>query len=185
MADVVEQFVEIAREYRAWVLTGTDRGAEAARRALRLVNRLYLAALVLPPRWCEDRDEVEPPPPPGSREVYLALAARLPFQHYGEVFNPLPIPPAESTVGDLADDLADIFSEVDDGLRRLEAGQPAQAVWEWGFGLVHHWGEHATSAIRALHCWLAAEHPELLAEPRHAEPSATADPARHIGSGGS
>ena len=60
---------------------------------------------------------------------------------------------------------------MDGGLRWFEAGHPAEAVWVWGFHLVHHWGEHATSAIRALHCWLAAEHPELLAESGHAEPA--------------
>ena len=167
MDEAVEQFARVAREYRAWVLTDTDCGPAAARRALGLVARLYLAALALPPRWCEDEDrtEVGPRPLPGQREVYPSLAARLPFRHYGEVFNPLPVPPEAPVVGDLADDLADIFAEVDGGLQWIEAGHPEEAVWEWGFGLIHHWGEHATSAIRALHCWLAAEHPQLLAEP--------------------
>jgi hypothetical protein len=77
----------------------------------------------------------------------------------------------------LSDDLADIFAEVDGGLRWFDAGQPSEAVWEWGFGLVHHWGEHATSAIRALQCWLADKYPELLAQQRHAEPAAAPDPA--------
>jgi len=175
--EAVERFTDLAREYRAWVLTGTDRGPDAARRALVLVGRLYVAALALPPRRCEDREEIELPPSPEWQEVYQALVARLPFQHYGKVFNPLPVPPEASLVGDLADDLADIFAEVDGGLRWVEAGQPAEAAWEWGFGLVNHWGEHAASAIRALHCWLAAEHPELLAEQRLAEPGAAADPA--------
>lgn len=173
--ETVGRFAEVAREYRDWVLTGTDRGPDAARRALGLVGRLYLAALALPQRWCEDRKPVEPSPPPNWHEVYPTLVARLPLQHYGEVFNPLPIPPEGSIVGDLADDLADIFADVEQGLRWLEAGHPAEAVWEWGFGLVHHWGEHATSALRALHCWLADEYPEMLAEPKNAEPGATAD----------
>lgn len=106
-------------------------------------------------------------PPPTWKEVYPSLAIRLPFQHYGEVFNPLPVPPEESIVGDLADDLVDIFADVDNGLRWLEAGHSMEAVWEWGFGLVHHWGEHATSAMRAMHCWLVVECPEMLAEPRY------------------
>jgi hypothetical protein len=173
--EAVGRFADVAREFRTWVLTGTDCGPDAARHVLGLVGRLYLSALVMPPLWCEDRKQVEPPPPPGWHEVYPALVARLPFQYYGEVFNPLPIPPEGSIVGDLADDLADIFADMDRGLRCLEAGHPAEAVWEWGFGLVHHWGEHATSAIRALHCWLASEHPEQLAEPKNAERGATPD----------
>jgi hypothetical protein len=165
VTDAVDRFADLVRQFRAWVLTGSDRGPEAARQALELVGRLYLAAISLPPRWVEEREEVEPPQSPNWREVYPALTARLPFQHYGEVFNPLSVPLEESIVGDLADDLADIFGDVEHGLRWYEAGNRAEAVWEWGFHLVHHWGEHATSAIRALHCWLAAEHPELLAKP--------------------
>ena len=94
--DAVERFAGLARQYREWVLGDTDcgPGSDAARRALMLVGRLYFAALDLPPQWYEDRAEVEPPPPPGWREVYPALAVRLPFQHYGEVFNPLPVPAA-------------------------------------------------------------------------------------------
>ena len=91
------------------------------------------------------------------------------------MLNSLSMPPGESIVGVLADDLADIFGEVDRGLRWLEAGHPAEAVWEWGFGVVCHWGKHATSAVRALHGWLAAEHPELLAEQGHTEPDAAPD----------
>src|SRR5688500_2121452 len=112
-ADAAERFASIAREYREWVLTGTDRGPDAARQALGLVGRLYVAALELPPQWCKDRADVEPPPSPGRCDVYPVLVARLPFQHYGEVFNPLPVPPEASLVGDLADDLADVFAEVD------------------------------------------------------------------------
>ena len=165
--NAVEQFAELAREYRAWVLTGADNGPQAARRALGLVGRLYFTALSLPPPRCEEDQPSEPPPPPNWHEVHPVLLARLPFQHYGEVFNPLPVPPEASIIGDIAADLADIFGDVDNGLRWFEAGRPSEAVWEWGFHLVHHWGEHATSAIRALHCWLASEHPELLAEPKH------------------
>src|SRR5688500_10241095 len=98
----------------------------------------------------------------GWHAVYRTLTARVAFTHYAEVFNPLPVPPEQPIVGDLADDIADIFGDVDRGLWFFEAGRPAEAVWEWGFHFVHHWGEHATSAIRALHCYLAAECPELL-----------------------
>ncbi len=72
------------------------------------------------------------------------------------------MPPEEPVVGNLADDLSDIFNDVDRGLLAFEAGRREEAVWEWGFYLAHHWGDHATSAIRALHCWLAREHSELL-----------------------
>jgi hypothetical protein len=63
----------------------------------------------------------------------------------------------------LADAIADIFHDVDCGLRFFDAGQRTEAIWQWGFQFATHWGEHATSAIRALHCWLASEEQDLLA----------------------
>jgi hypothetical protein len=79
------------------------------------------------------------------------------------VFDPLSVPPDEPVVGSLSDDLCDVYREVVSGLREYEAGRRAQAVWEWGFGLRHHWGKHATGAIRALHRWLAANASDRLA----------------------
>jgi hypothetical protein len=165
MTDAVEQFAGEAVKFREWVLSGSSSGKVAVREALGLVTRLYLTALALPPVWCGGHDH-KPEAPAGSgdgQHIYSRLAARLPFQHYGEVFNTLSVPPEQPVLGDLADDLADIFAEVDAGLRRYEAGRQTDAVWEWGFYLVHHWGEHATSAIRALHCYLVAHSPDLLA----------------------
>jgi hypothetical protein len=75
---------------------------------------------------------------------------------YGEVFNPLIVPPEEPVLGSLSDDITDIYRDVVTGLREYEAGRRTQALWEWGFGFQAHWGEHATGAIRALHCWLAS-----------------------------
>ena len=89
------------------------------------------------------------------------------------MFDPLPVPPEEPVVGSLTDDIADIYRDVIPGLREYELGRRAQAVWEWGFGLRHHWGEHATGAIRALHCRLAANAFDRLAA--EAEPGAAPD----------
>jgi hypothetical protein len=164
MADSVEQFAEHVRQFQAWVLEGSDSGPEAARQALVLVSRLYVAALALPPRQCEDYEVFETITDPDWSNLYHALGARLPFRYYGEVFNPLSMPPEESIIGDVADDLADIFFDIDKGLKCYDAGYRADAIWAWRDRLIFHWGEHATAATRALHCWLAAEHPELLTE---------------------
>src|SRR4051812_33393972 len=160
MIDAVTVFADEARRFREWVLSGTESGQAAAREALVRITRLYLAALTLPQPWCEEMNSASSAvavAPSRWKEIYAALATRLPFQHYGEVFNPLPVPPEESIIADLADDIADIFGDVNSGLQHYEAGRRAEAVWDWGFGLTHHWGEHATSAIRAIHCYLAAE----------------------------
>ncbi len=52
----------------------------------------------------------------------------------------------------LADDLADIWSDLKGPLLLLEAGgEEADAVWAWRFGASTHWGTHAVEAIRAVH----------------------------------
>lgn len=98
-----------------------------------------------------------------AKRKQVVAACGLPLDFYHEVFDPLPFPPEDPVVGSLSDDLADIYRDVVTGLRAYEAGRRAQAVWEWGFNLRAHWGEHATSAIRALHCWLAEHAPDRLA----------------------
>ncbi|WP_106532558.1 DUF5063 domain-containing protein [Planomicrobium soli] len=68
---------------------------------------------------------------------------------YSEIFDPYH---NETQVnGCLEDDIIDIYSNIKIGLLLYEQGHSSEAVWEWKFGFEVHWGEHATSAIRALH----------------------------------
>lgn len=156
--DAVGRFAAEVGAFRAWAL-GDDAGAAAARNALLRITRLYLAALELPPAWSDELVDRPDAGRVGNAEwrAVLAAARRLPLDEYGTVFDPTVVPPEHSaTVGSLSDDITDIYRDVVSGLCALEAGRRAEAVWEWGFGFCHHWGEHATGAIRALHAWLAA-----------------------------
>ncbi len=162
----IDRFAMQAELFIEWVERGTDTGGEAARNALIQLGRLYFAALELPAPEEEDDDD-------NGREVRLAheewksifdqVGSRLPIGYYGEVFNPLSVPAEEPVIGDLADDIADVYRDVVEGLRRYHEGRRARAVWLWTFHLQVHWGEHATGAIRALHSWLAAHDPARLA----------------------
>jgi hypothetical protein len=72
--------------------------------------------------------------------------------YYAEVFDAYELPlPSEPVIGSLADDLTDIYDELSDGLRSWTAGDARAALWRWRFGFTVHWGEHLTSALRALH----------------------------------
>jgi hypothetical protein len=90
-------------------------------------------------------------------------AAAIPLQHYGEIFSPL-VPPDEPVVGDLADDLVAIYRDVAAGLALYDASCIDDAIWQWGFNFQIHWGRHASSAIRALHCYLSQEDPSGLSK---------------------
>ena len=65
-------------------------------------------------------------------------------------------------MGDLADDLIHIYRDVALGQCLYDAGRIDDAIWQWGSGFQTQWGQHAASAIRALHCYLAQEDPSGL-----------------------
>lgn len=78
---------------------------------------------------------------------------------YWEVFDPYI--EDEPLIGSLDDNLADIYSDLKEGLL-LSSGMSAayieEAAWEWRFGFLTHWGDHLTDALRALHRVLCALH---------------------------
>jgi hypothetical protein len=174
--DAVVRFATEAVAFRDWAARGTDAGEVAARNALLHITRLYLAALELPPAWSEELSDQPDAERIGNAEwgEVFGAARRLPLDYYAAACDPLydPVvgPHADSAgIGSLSDDIADIYRDVVSGLRAFETGRRAAAVWEWGFGFRHHWGEHATGAIQALHAWMAANAFDRLAsdtEPR-------------------
>lgn len=86
--------------------------------------------------------------------VYQRFSA-LPFNYYEYCCTPYELTFEPAGIGDLADDLADVWRDLKGGLALYQAGHLNAAVWKWRFDFWGHWGKHATSAIYALHCWLA------------------------------
>jgi hypothetical protein len=117
------------------------------------VAKLYAAALELPsvqPARAEVAFEGKGSPTWSELRATLqgAFGSR---EYYSEIFAPYELQGQEPIVGSLSDDLADIFADVSRGLAAWDAKDYHGAVWEWGFHFDHHWGEHATGALRALH----------------------------------
>lgn len=166
---VAERFAAEARRFVDWADGSECVDTLSAPLTLRRLVALYAAALDLPQPWTRGvavgrQDE---PPFFGERvQAVRARAASIPLQHYGEIFSPLVAAPDEPVVGDLADDLLDIYRDVALGLHLYDGGRLDDAVWQWGFNFQIHWGKHASSAIRALHCYLAQEDPSGLSSDR-------------------
>jgi len=157
---IADRFSVEARRFVEWADGTSDTRALSAPVALRHVVAIYAAALALPQPWSERvsnhrGDHVDLS---GAIAAVRQRASAIPLQHYSEIFSPL-VPQDEPVMGDLADDLADIYHHLAKGLRLHELGKVDDALWEWGFNFQAHWGEHASSAIRALHCYLAQEDP--------------------------
>jgi len=158
-SEITEQFIIIARRFCNWATSDYPANLQSVKQALELITELYLCGI----RLTSEVQEVEEPTPivetrESMRSTVFTHAGNLPLNYYSEVFNPLTIPAEEPVIGDLADDIADIYGDIEYGLSLVDAGFTEHAVWEWVFRMQTHWGEHATSAIRALHCYSSEQH---------------------------
>jgi len=153
-AQDAKRFAAVADRYLKWVDDWADRPEENARAALGLLPELYLAALALPNIW--------PDTPYDKRvskehhERWKTLTTKfdsLPVRNYLNVFSPLERGDDEPVSCWLADDLADIYLDLEEGLGYLEKGDAEQAIWVWRFGFWNHWGRHLVGALSALHAF--------------------------------
>lgn len=148
----VDDFASVAQRLRAWVFSEAPAPEEDLVVVCQLLADLVAAGCALgwsvgiPSLLEADRSEVD---------RARARAANLPLQYYSEIFNNLIVPPEEPVTGDLADDLADIYGDLAPGLVLYRSGRSQEAADHWRFWFAVHWGEHATSALRAAWSSLA------------------------------
>ena len=86
------------------------------------------------------------------RRLFKLLLEKLgDWDQYWVIFDPTK--DMDAILGSLADDLADIYFDLKEGLALHESGEsePDQVIWEWRFSFDIHWGEHALSALRTIH----------------------------------
>ena len=120
-------------------------------------------AIRLPTTELNNDDETEetsrPTLPAGTRmnekerlRLYNLLKEKLgDWDLYWQVFDPTK--DTEAIYGTLADDMADIYRDLQEGLvlAATEQAQPADIIWEWRVGFYSHWGKHAMDALRTIH----------------------------------
>ena len=149
--DSITAFAAIAELFCAWV-EGEPLSPDAEVRAARkLLAELYAAALALP---SEVEFEGGPEAERESRrgEVFARLES-LPVSFYGVCLDPMASVPQELGIGDVTDDLADIYSDLRRGLALYREGRPGDAAWEWSFHFSSHWGAHVIGALGAIQAW--------------------------------
>jgi len=147
----VASFRHAAYEYCVWSEAAAAAASDEAIKAIQLLAALVHHAVYLPGADPEDVVKLEPIDDTVRERIYARFAV-LPFQHYFDVFHPTRRPPEDAIAGDIADDLLDVYVDLKEGLVYYDSGHPAHAVWHWRFTFGVHWGHHATSALRALHC---------------------------------
>jgi Domain of unknown function (DUF5063) len=85
-------------------------------------------------------------------ELHEFLKVRLgDLNLYWEVWDPTK--DKEAIRGSLADDFADIYRDLSEGLELSKARQalPEDNIWYWRFEYYSHWGKHAIDALRTIH----------------------------------
>ncbi|MEL6300003.1 MAG: DUF5063 domain-containing protein [Pseudomonadota bacterium] len=151
----IDAFATEARRFVDWVNDETN--SWAPKDALKRLVDLYRSALVLPEGYTPELPDEDHGLRISDDECRRVAehASQLPLDFYGEVFDSTVLPPEAPVIGHLQDDFSDIYRDVATGLRLFDLGRRAEARWEWSFNFSIHWGEHATSAIRALHGYLS------------------------------
>jgi hypothetical protein len=85
-------------------------------------------------------------------QLYESLKLKLgDLNLYWEVWDPTR--DNEAIHGSLADDFADIYRDLKEGLDLSEANQaqPEDNIWHWRLLYYSHWGKHAIDAPRTIH----------------------------------
>jgi hypothetical protein len=148
----VNDFASIAAAFCAWCESGAL-GDKPEFQMSRWFSRLYAGGLLL-----VDVPSEEDAPAETLVDTTAGEAAinKLRGYYYREVFDPDPTLNEEPCIGDLGDDLLDIYEDIKRGLSLYELGYPKAAEWEWAFHFRIHWGRHATAGLLALHCLVHA-----------------------------
>lgn len=148
MSNQVRQFADAAEEFCSWAEANPEDQRNQVLTALQHLSNLYRLALALPELFGEqDSRDI-------SHEEWQQVFVRfgsLPFNYYSQSV-PQEVA-GESSLADLADDLADIWRDLKSGLLLFQSGYAEAACWKWRGSFWSHWGEHASGALYALHSW--------------------------------
>lgn len=155
LEEQTDEFASVAAEFCQWAEGRPEDPVAEFETAHRLTARLYHLGLSLPSGIESTTGDI--PSQRRSDEESQAMYERfasLPFDYYKTVDEPHDLEELEAVVPPLAqlgDDMRDIYFDLRVGLDLFERGARIDAAWTWKFGFESHWGEHAASALNALH----------------------------------
>jgi hypothetical protein len=91
---------------------------------------------------------------PNVRRAALAFPGFGKHETYCKVRDPYERDEDDPLAATLTDDILAVYIDLKEPLLMLDRDGPtamADAVWEWQFEFVAHWGGHASDALRAIH----------------------------------
>ncbi|MDB6016501.1 MAG: hypothetical protein JWR19_990 [Pedosphaera sp.] len=147
MSLAIEAFTENVRQFCEWA--ESDRHDVLTARQLLLALMQGIPYLIIPDAGHENDVSY----PRRSHEEWMSDHKRFadfPFQYYQGMFSPCDLGEEEPVMGDVHDDLADIYGDLWHGSQALNRDDGVYAVRYWREFYFHHWGHHASSAVYAI-----------------------------------
>ena len=147
MSIAIETFADNVRHFCQW----TEDGPHDVQTARQLLLSLMQGVpyLIVPDKESDEEPEYPRREYQGWQTDHKRLSD-FPFQYYREVFSPCDLDNEAPVVGDIHDDLADIYGDLWHGLQAFDGGNGIYAVSYWREPYFQHWGHHASSAIYAI-----------------------------------
>jgi hypothetical protein len=164
-AEVANRFASVAQEFCSAIDSAPNlERTELLMQVYRILPRLIGEAISLPRvELSDDESQEEENRKSKARhrlrmneaqwgQLYESLKVKLgSVTLYWEVWDPTK--DNEAIHGSLADDFADIYRDLKEGLNLSESNQapPEDNIWHWRLGYYSHWGKHAIDAVRTIH----------------------------------
>ena len=150
----LDDFALAVRHFCDWAqcASSTETAKSEMLTARRHLSSLYAKAVDLPRFECEWEERSLSS---DDWSTVFKRFGRLPVGYYGSVCDPLEVPAEETALGDLADDLADIWRDLKEGLLLFDEGDRDAGGASWQESFDTHWGEHAANALAVIHVWLS------------------------------
>ena len=150
----VATFVPLASRYVEIVQNQDLAGLPLLKELRQILADLYAMGPRLPDHapFHDQMRQFETLPEDGWQQIFGDLLRRLPSELYWSALLPL----TYETVGDrgvrqLSEDLADIYGELENGLRLKRAGGTSQELLRWWSSWETDWGATAIRTLRVLH----------------------------------
>jgi len=119
---------------------------------------LYNTGIDLPDIFIEnDVDFGIDVPKDQMQAIRKFISERVPFSHYWTVLDPFEMDVAKTGMGDVTDDLGDIYLNLKRTLMKYDNESTAvkgNALWQFKFDFDNHWQEHCINAIQIIFHYL-------------------------------
>ena len=143
----VELFYKLATEYVSF-LRNNEISYESIDYLISILMKLYITALELP-NIEPDSEDIDYES--NKLRINIRIHPKLETM-YWQIFDPFNDEDRNNPCcGSLYDDFQSIAEDIHDGINEYVIGRVGNAVFEWHFGVISHWGDHTVNAIRALH----------------------------------